>query len=181
MTPTPPTTSTSTSTTATTNEEDQREAAALRARLCQNIGGATAETLAATSTNVNRNTTRIPSVSIDPGKHKYVLISACLRGNDPDDDDDDQRQHYFVVSSRGAEYHRNVAEPFVARLEKHASYKMISILGGGRIDWNVKERKIHVYGYSYGFGLADHSLAQSILQRDPNYQDYTITWSNDGY
>merc|ERR1712194_96186 len=53
----------------------------------------------------------IPSVSIAEGAHKYVLISA----NEPTKAGNKRR---FVVSAHGAPYHRNVAEPFVERLER---------------------------------------------------------------
>eukprot|EP00934_Nitzschia_sp_Nitz4_P003644 Nitzschia sp. Nitz4//scaffold50_size126154//82567//83107//NITZ4_003691-RA/size126154-augustus-gene-0.129-mRNA-1//-1//CDS//3329553716//3634//frame0 len=143
----------------TTNEEDQREAARLQARLQENPAASTAS---------ERHV--MPNVSMDEGKNKYVLISAML---------DDQRQH-FVVSRLGAQYHRNAAEPFVEALER-SGYSSIRILGGGRIDLNTKHKTISIYGYSYGFGLADHALSQSIVEKDSRYEGFDISWSNEGY
>ena len=127
----------------TTNEEDQREAARLQKRLqdAQDDDSLTGAT---------DSGYRIPNVSIDSGTHKYVLISAILPGGG-------ERQ-YFVVSRRGAEYHRNAAEPFVEALEG-SGYMSIQILGGGRITLNEKQKSINIYGYSYGFGLADHAMS----------------------
>jgi hypothetical protein len=29
--------------------------------------------------------------------------------------------------------------------------------------------------------LADHALSKSIIEMDPDWKEYTITWSNEGY
>lgn len=171
----------------TTNEEDLREAEKLQKRLQQqadsddeddgdddyrhnNVAGKKNLTSSSSSGY------RIPNVSIDSGAHKYVLISAIL----PPGEDSGKERQYFVVSRRGAEYHRNVAEPFVECLEQ-SGYSNIRIMGGGRIALDETRKLISIYGYSYGFGLADHALSQSVVEKDPRYQDYQITWSNDGY
>lgn len=151
----------------TTNEEDQREAAKLQRRLQDAADDDSDDYTPGTSSSY-----RIPNVSIDAGAHKYVLMSAITPGGG-------ERQH-FVVSRRGAEYHRNVAEPFVEALER-SGYKSIQVLGGGRIALNQEKKTISIYGYSYGFGLADHALSQSVVEKDPRYQDFQISWSNDGY
>uniref|UniRef100_A0A8B9G0M1 14 kDa phosphohistidine phosphatase n=1 Tax=Amazona collaria TaxID=241587 RepID=A0A8B9G0M1_9PSIT len=52
-------------------------------------------------------------------------------------------------------------------------------LGGGRLDHRPQERKIHVYGYSVGFGRADHSVTTEKLKAE--YPDYKITWADEGY
>ena len=146
---------------STTNEEDQREALRLQKRLqdtSSDEGGPDSGK-------------RVPNVSIESGTYKYVLISAVLPGGG-------ERQH-FVVSGRG-EYHRNVAENFVPSLEQ-TGYSSIRILGGGRIALDDAKKTISIYGYSYGFGLADHALSKSVVQRDDRYKDFKITWSNEGY
>ncbi len=149
----------------TTNEEDLREAERLQKRL-QNASDNDDFCIAADTGY------RIPNVSMDSGAHKYVLISAILPSGG-------ERQH-FVVSRRGAEYHRNVAEPFVEALER-SGYSSIHIMGGGRIALDEQAKSIKIYGYSYGFGLADHALSKSVVERDHRYNDFVITWSNDGY
>ncbi|KAG7370690.1 Janus/Ocnus family protein [Nitzschia inconspicua] len=147
----------------TTNEEDQQEAARLQARLRQQQ---------VTNNDVSsQEYQRLPNVSIDKGKHKYVLISAKTPSG--------ERQH-FVVSKKGAAYHRDAAEPFVEALER-CGYKSIDIQGGGRIHFDTQNKTINVYGYSYGFGLADHALSKSVIVQDPRFQDYDVTWSNEGY
>ena len=160
----------------TTNEEDQREAKRLQDRLRRAYLGlddqdepAAAPT---TTTTPAPSFKKIPNVSIAEGPHKYVLISALLPDNS-------ERQH-FVVSKKHAQYHRNAAEPFVEKLER-ARYRGISVLGGGRINLNTEMKTMSIYGYSYGFGLADHALSKSVVEKDPRYEGFEITWSNEGY
>ena len=51
--------------------------------------------------------------------------------------------------------------------------------GGGRIAFEAEEKKITIYGYSQGFGRADHSISKELL--DEAYPDHEITWNNEGY
>ncbi|KAK4022697.1 hypothetical protein OUZ56_008149 [Daphnia magna] len=51
-------------------------------------------------------------------------------------------------------------------------------LGGGRIMHDSDKRSIQVYGYSQGFGLADHAVTTELLKaRYPGYE--SITWTNE--
>ena len=53
-------------------------------------------------------------------------------------------------------------------------------IGGGRILHEPEKKQLFVYGYSQGFGRADHKLSVQILKR--KYQDYiSIEYSNEGY
>ncbi|WP_411017647.1 hypothetical protein, partial [Salmonella sp. s51090] len=53
-------------------------------------------------------------------------------------------------------------------------------VGGGRIQHSPQEKSISVYGYSMGYGQADHSITVEKLKA--KYRDYTsITFSNEGY
>lgn len=83
----------------------------------------------------------VSNVTIAPGAHKYVLISATEPTCNTDE------SVHFVTSKKGAHYHRNAAEPFVDLLQERG-YKNIQVLGGGRISMNEKERTIDVFGYS---------------------------------
>jgi phosphohistidine phosphatase len=150
----------------TTNEEDQRKAAELKARLADDSKDSHP---AAVHSN---DYVRVPNVSIDEGTHKYVLISARLPGGT-------ERQN-FVTSRRGAEYHQNAAEPFVEALERN-NYTSIRITGGGRIALDNDNKTCSIYGYSYGFGLADHALSKAVVESDSRYLDFDITCSNEGY
>ena len=52
-------------------------------------------------------------------------------------------------------------------------------LGGGRISHQSQDRKIHVYGYSMGYGRAQHSVSTEKIKA--KYPDYEVTWADDGY
>lgn len=52
-------------------------------------------------------------------------------------------------------------------------------LGGGRISHEPKEKKIHIYGYSQGYGKADHEVAAKLVK--DAYPGYKITISDEGY
>jgi phosphohistidine phosphatase len=52
-------------------------------------------------------------------------------------------------------------------------------LGGGRLDHRADLKKIKVYGYSQGYGKADHEITKKLLLE--KYRDYDIETSNDGY
>jgi len=124
----------------------------------------------------------IPSVFIDEGAHKYVVIYATEptpRGSSGTGTGECLRRT-FVVSQRGAPYHRIVAESFLPKLEE-TGYKYIHIQGGGRIYRNDHAKRIRVFGYSYGFGQGNHEEATQVIKSDQRFQQYDVTWSNDGY
>lgn len=144
----------------TTNAEDQAEAAKLKARLAslqQNEGG---------------KFRPLKPVKIADGAWKYVQIKAQEPGS--------SEVQYFVTSKRGASYHRNAAEPFVHHLEEHG-YRNIEVTGGGRILLNEDEKKISIFGFSYGFGACDHEISKRVVEADDRYADFEITTSKEGY
>ena len=163
----------------TTNEEDQRKAAALKARLEEQSGDNSEIRKVATSTGSSSNdgsegdNNDICAVSIDEGANKYVLIQASKQGKETE-------TRHFVVSSKYANYHQDAAEPMVATLER-AGYSKIKVLGGGRIALDSKKETIDIFGFSYGFGLADHSVSKKVVEVDPRYNQCKITTSNEGY
>jgi phosphohistidine phosphatase len=154
----------------TTNAKDQAEVAKLKQRLLDQ-NGQTPNTVTETSTQQ-----RVPSVQVAEGTHKYVLIRAIAQGNSLATDE----QQYFVASKRGAAYHRDAAEPMIEQLEA-AGYAKIDVTGGGRIRLNSAAKTMVIYGFSYGFGLADHSISRRVVLNDPRYQDFDVTTSDEGY
>lgn len=152
----------------TTSAEDQANVAALKARL-----EGTSTATAAENGAADAPYDQIPQVEIDPGAHKYVLISAHTPTDPP-------KKLHFVVSKSGAKYHANAAEPFVHRLEE-AGYRDIHITGGGRINHQPDQRIVSIFGHSYGFGLADHRLSKQIVEEDGRFVGYSVDWSNEGY
>ncbi|XP_074779671.1 14 kDa phosphohistidine phosphatase isoform X3 [Athene noctua] len=112
---------------------------------------------------------RVPDVEIDGGGvFKYVLVRVRAGGGPGKD----------VVRGHGwAEYHADLYERMVQELEQQGLG--CECLGGGRLSHRPQERKIHVYGYSVGFGRADHSVTTEKLKA--KYPDYEITWADEGY
>ncbi|KAK9692973.1 Janus/Ocnus family (Ocnus) [Popillia japonica] len=53
------------------------------------------------------------------------------------------------------------------------------VLGGGRIAHDAAAKAIKVYGYSQGYGKADHQVAVALIKKF--YPNYAITWSDEGY
>ena len=159
----------------TTNEQDQKAVAQLQNRISK-ANANSSDTLEAQAPS---DWKPVPSVSIDEGQWKYVLISAT-EPFPTEDGSDECSTAFFVTSKRGANYHQNAAEPYVDLLQSRG-YRNIHVSGGGRINLNSEEKSIRIFGFSYGFGLGDHSASKSVIERDDRYKGYTITWSNDGY
>ncbi len=157
----------------TTNAEDQAAVKILQQRLASGNAN-NANTNANTNTNTTQRWTPVSPVIIANGQHKYVLISAREPGQG------ESSCCYFVTSKRGAHYHRNAAEPIVDLLEQ-SGYTNIDVLGGGRISLDDEKKKIFIFGFSYGFGRADHFISQKVIEADERYKDYDVSWSNDGY
>ena len=152
----------------TTSAHDEAEGAKLKARLRDGHG-------ARDGTSAPGGGHKVPSVQIDVGAHKYALVSA----REPDASPDTPTCN-FVVSKAGAAYHCNAAEPLVDSLEE-SGYTDIRVTGGGRIYFSKDERVIKIFGYSYGFGMADHALSKKTIEQDGRFSGYDVTCSNDGY
>jgi phosphohistidine phosphatase len=52
-------------------------------------------------------------------------------------------------------------------------------LGGGRIKHDKANKYIKVYGYSMGYGKANHERTVDELKK--KYPAYKIEWSDEGY
>ncbi|KAG5680403.1 hypothetical protein PVAND_009912 [Polypedilum vanderplanki] len=115
----------------------------------------------------------VQNVEIDEGVFKYVLIKV-----------------YGKENSEGKEAQKNIVRGFL-RATWHADiYDEVSsslsglgldceCLGGGRIEHRPNEKYIKVYGYSQGYGKADHEEAKRILLT--KYTNYKIECSDEGY
>ncbi|NXO22428.1 PHP14 phosphatase, partial [Cisticola juncidis] len=114
---------------------------------------------------------RVPDVQIDgDGVFKYVLVRVRGAGAGALAKD--------VVRGHGwAEYHGPLLGCPREELARHGL--SCECLGGGRLSHRPEERKIHVYGYSVGFGRADHAVTTEKLKAE--YPNYKITWADEGY
>ena len=74
-------------------------------------------------------------------------------------------------------YHGDIYDRIAPKIEKLGP--KCECVGGGRIFHDAEKKTIEIYGYSQGFGLADHAESARILEK--KYPDYKVTWSNEGY
>ena len=112
-----------------------------------------------------------PALDIDKeGTFKYVLIEAAafVEGHD-------EVTKLLVRGHAWAEYHADLYDKEEELLRKSGLDGQC--LGGGRI--KVAGDEIVVYGYSMGFGRADHSKTVDIIKSKlPNAN---VSWNNEGY
>ena len=141
----------------TTSAADQAHAASLRSRDAGE--GASASDLDG-----------FPSVAIDAGRQKYVLI----RVTHPTTSDD----VFLVRGDCASAYHADAAQATTAALERAGlAYE---VTGGGRIEHDPSKNTLSIFGHSYGFGLADHSISAGVCAAFFG-GSYQIETSNEGY
>ena len=115
------------------------------------------------------------SVRIDNGVFKYVLIEAYATNPGSDT----EHSKLLVRGLVSAEYHADVYEHEEELLRSKSKGLDCQCLGGGRILHEPERRYIKVYGYSVGYGKADHTKSVELLKK--HYPDYEIEWTDDGY
>lgn len=109
------------------------------------------------------------------GVFKYILIELI----EPAKNDKPERTKTVVRGFEWAEFHADILDRVAPKFsELRLDYDCV---GGGRIQHDSKNQKIRIYGYSVGFGLANHKVTQELLYRKYSYPDGNITWSNAGY
>ena len=174
----------------TTSAEEQKEVAAMKAKMAAQESALSAAAAAASADELatqqqaayiaaggNGDTApaaaskldEFDPVEIDDGVQKYVLIQAT--------DPESEVSRYFVRGDVAAEYHKDAARATVDRM-MDAGLK-VNVTGGGRIRLSLAEKSVRIYGFSYGFGLADHSISQQVCEG--KYPGFDISWSNEGY
>ncbi|XP_043326196.1 14 kDa phosphohistidine phosphatase [Cervus canadensis] len=118
---------------------------------------------------------QIPDVDIDSdGVFKYVLIRVHAA---PPSGTPAGETKEIVRGYKWAEYHADIYDKVSGEMQKKG-YDC-ECLGGGRISHQSQDRKIHVYGYSMGYGRAQHSVSTEKIKA--KYPDYEVTWADDGY
>ncbi|XP_007945139.1 14 kDa phosphohistidine phosphatase [Orycteropus afer afer] len=117
----------------------------------------------------------IPDVDIDSdGVFKYVLIRVHSA---PLSDAQAAESKEIVRGYKWAEYHADIYDKVSAEIQRKGYG--CECLGGGRISHQSQDKKIHVYGYSMGYGRAQHSISTEKIKA--KYPDYEVTWADDGY
>ena len=122
----------------------------------------------------------IPSVHLDKnGVFKYIQISLMPQV----DIGEDVGEVVIVRGYSDCAYHADILDKFVQKeLNQHEDLReswQADCPGGGRIEVNEAERTLLIYGYSQGFGRADHAVTKIIIEE--SMPDYTVTWNNEGY
>eukprot|EP00795_Rhopilema_esculentum_P010757 gene10757-19545_t len=111
----------------------------------------------------------VSDVDIDnSGKFKYILIKVCAGSE----------SKCIVRGFDWAEFHADIYDQVASGLS--ALGLTSECVGGGRILHVPNEKKLFVYGYSMGFGKADHEITVQLLKKSyPTYNN--ISFSNEGY
>ena len=112
---------------------------------------------------------QVKNVDVDSqGRFKYILVKIK----------DGTHQKYIVRGYRRAGYHADIYDEILPELQSLGLQS--DCVGGGRIEHNSDAGTILVYGYSIGFGRADHAITTEILKKF--FSSYkSITFSNEGY
>ncbi|KAJ0182802.1 hypothetical protein K1T71_002171 [Dendrolimus kikuchii] len=113
----------------------------------------------------------VPKVDIDPsGVFKYILIKVY--------ETEENNVEPSIIIVRGYQrcnYHSDIFDEVQGKLHPLDCEP----LGGGRISHDSENKKIHIYGYSQGYGKADHEVAAKLIKE--TYPSYAITVSDEGY
>ncbi|CAG9580966.1 unnamed protein product [Danaus chrysippus] len=113
----------------------------------------------------------VPVVDIDPeGVFKYILINLYDKNLS-----ESEPQKVLVRGYKRCNYHSDIFDEVQAKL----SPLDCEPLGGGRISHDPENKKIHIYGYSQGYGKADHEITAKLVKEA--YPAYTISISDEGY
>lgn len=115
----------------------------------------------------------IPTVLIDDeGVFKYVLIKVHKK-----EETSNESEKFIVRGFKWGPFHADIYEKYQEEIEKLGFET--ECVGGGRINHDPKGKTLKVYGYSQGYGLADHQKTTDLLKQ--KYAEYNISWTNDGY
>ncbi|XP_014476647.1 PREDICTED: 14 kDa phosphohistidine phosphatase-like [Dinoponera quadriceps] len=129
-------------------------------------------------TNIQRIATmsqlldQVADVDIDShGRFKYILITVKDKTNDV--------SKQIVRGYARAQWHADIFDEVGEQIKKHSGVLQANCVGGGRIEHHPDEKMIKVYGYSQGYGKADHQISVELLKK--KYPSYNVTWSDEGY
>lgn len=104
-----------------------------------------------------------PETVIDAdGVFKYIVISCDGK---------------LYVRGKDLEYHVDILDHFAPSIGRPGTTECV---GGGRMRVSAAEKHVLVYGYSRGFGRADHSLTAAALRRHLG-PEWEIETSDEGY
>lgn len=125
-------------------------------------------------TMVDAKLAAVPDVEIDTGVFKYILIR--VYGKRPADGSEEPSK-LIVRGFERCEWHSDIYDEVSGSLAGLGLET--ECLGGGRIDHQPDRKFIKIYGYSQGFGPADHEESRRIVKSQ--YPDYEIETTKEGY
>ncbi|XP_043275106.1 14 kDa phosphohistidine phosphatase-like [Venturia canescens] len=115
---------------------------------------------------------KITDVDIDAnGIFKYILVHVH--------DDVNKQSKPIVRGYAKCTWHADIYDEIANEIKPLGPGLDTECVGGGRINHDATAKSINVYGYSQGFGKADHRISVDLLKK--KYPDYVITWSDEGY
>ncbi|XP_026191710.1 uncharacterized protein LOC34619793 [Cyclospora cayetanensis] len=129
-----------------------------------------------TSSSINRQSTfeytkSLQAVIVGEGSQKYTLIRIPKQ-------DDMVGDVYLVRGDPKAEYHYQTALETLNSLQSRNI--MSDVTGGGRMDVLKDDRKVQIYGYSYQYGAADHSITAKMMKEHLG-DEFLVSFGNYGY
>lgn len=111
----------------------------------------------------------VPDVKIDEGTFKYIQIKVYTENG--------SQEKIVIRGDKSAEYHADIYDSVAPGITGIGLDP--EPIGGGRIKHSVSDKTLFVYGYSMGYGRAEHEITVDKLKKA--YPDYSVTFSNDGY
>ncbi|CAF1197018.1 unnamed protein product [Rotaria sp. Silwood1] len=119
-----------------------------------------------------REISDVPDVDIgEAGCFKYILIEVRDRGTTYG------KSKFVVRGDAACAYHADVLDIMESQIDP--TKLTLDCKGGGRIRVDPQIRTISVYGYSMGFGRADHEKTVEILKK--SYPEWTIEITDEEY
>ena len=90
------------------------------------------------------------------------------------------KQEKVVIRGwRDCDYHADILKKFNQEELPDTENYSAECPGGGRIRHDPQKKEILIYGYSQGFGRADHALTHDMISQA--YPEYKVDWNNEGY
>ena len=109
------------------------------------------------------------------GVFKYIQIECINKENKED-------KKLIIRGDGNCSYHKDIYRKFITDIMNSKDKNLIEnyefeCIGGGRIEF--RPDCIFIYGYSSGYGQADHSKTKEIVQKF--FPNYKIEISDEGY
>lgn len=109
---------------------------------------------------------KVLTVQIDQGKFKYVLMS--IRDN---------HHHEKLIVRGNSQFGFHLEILNAAHKEVYNLGLQVSQLGGGWIEHDAANHKLHVFGASQAYGSADHIVTCALLRQWYPFHNITFSWA----